>query len=230
MAFINARKLVARAGKGAATKQIGLYENVARWVARGIQLIFALIVVGFYAHRVDSDRKAGSAASAAWVYATFVAGTSCITCVLYSIPFVPVHRLFYMDGLLALLWLVVFGVFAGIFLPKESGTEWEGTSVRLMKVGVWIDLVNCLLWIATCAYGVFRTFLGRKAKAYENKIDAKLGEMEDRAIGKVTEKLPPGVTKVAERFPPGFVPARLPLGVRGVTEKLPLNRDPAHMV
>ncbi|KAK6066459.1 hypothetical protein SCUP515_10645 [Seiridium cupressi] len=193
MGFITARKLIARAGKGAATKQIGLYENVARWIARGIQLIFALIVVGLYGHRVDQDRKAGNTQSAAWMYATVVASMSCITCVIYSIPFAPVHRLWVVDSVLSVLWLAVFGVFANIFLKLEGGTEFEGTSVRIMKVAVWLDLVNCLLWLATCAYGVFRTFLGKKAKHFENKIDNKFGEFEDKAMHKVTERLPPGM-------------------------------------
>lgn len=190
MGFLTARKLAARVGKGAATKQIGLYENMARWIARGIQLIFALIVVGMYGHRVDSDRRDGSSQSAAWLYATVVAGASCITCAVYCIPFAPVHRLWPVDAVLSLGWLVVFGVFAGIFLHRESGTEYEGTSVRLMKVAVWIDLVNCILWLATTGYGVFRTFLGRKAKAIEDRLDNKLGSLEDKAMGKISEKLP----------------------------------------
>ncbi|KAI1840948.1 hypothetical protein JX265_004666 [Neoarthrinium moseri] len=188
MGFITAKKLIAKAGKGAATKQIGLYENIARWAARGIQLVFALVVVGLYAHRVDEDRRAGRAQSAAWAYATVVAGMSCITCVVYAIPFAPVHRLFAWDLTLFILWIAVFGTFANIFLKREED-EYEGTSVRVMKVGVWIDLVNCLLWLATGAYGSFRTFLGRKAKGLENKLDGTFDAWESKAKNKVAEKV-----------------------------------------
>jgi hypothetical protein len=190
MGFLTARKIAARAGKGVATKQIGLYENMARWIARGIQLIFALIIVGMYGHRVDEDRQESHLQSAAWMYGTVVAGASAITAVVYCIPFVPVYRLWVVDAVLSVGWLVVFGVFAGIFLHRESGTDYEGTSVRLMKVAVWIDLVNVLLWMATTGWGVFRTFLSKKAKHFENKIDNKLDCLEEQAMGKISEKLP----------------------------------------
>lgn len=208
MGFFTARKLIARVGKGAATKQIGIYESVARWIARGIQLAFALVVVGLYGHRVDEDRRHGNSQSVAWVYATVVASMSCITCVVYAIPFVPVHRAFIWDSILAGLWLITFGVFAGIFLKLEGGTDYEGTSVRLMKIAAWIDLVNCILWLATFGYGVFRTYLGKKAARLENKVDNKLSEFEDKAVGKVTERLPPGMVPahfVADRLPHHFV-------------------------
>ncbi|KAI0126036.1 hypothetical protein BJ170DRAFT_458604 [Xylariales sp. AK1849] len=190
MAFLTARKLIAKAGKGAATKQLGIYENIARWVARGIQLVFALIVLASYGHRVDEDRKAGNSQSAAWVYAVAVSGMSCITCIVYAIPFAPVHRLFAWDLTLFILWIAVFGTFASIFL-KRTGDDYEGTSVKAMKVAVWVDLVNCILWLCTGAYGSFRTFLGKKAKGIEGKIDNKLGALENKAMNKVTEKLPP---------------------------------------
>jgi hypothetical protein len=200
MGFITARKLIARAGKGAATKQIGLYENMTRWAARGVQLIFALLVVGLYGHRVDKDRTAGTSQAAGWVYAVLVSSLSCITCVLYAIPFVPAHRAFAWDLTLAVLWLAVFGTFAAIFLHRDGGEPYDdGVSVRVMKAAVWVDLVNCLLWLATGAYGSFRTCVGRRARGLENRIDSKLGDLESRAMGKVSEKMPPG-----------FTPAHLP--------------------
>lgn len=200
MGFVTARKLATRVGKGAATKQVALYENLARWAARGVQLIFALIVVGLYGHRVDRDRTAGTGQAVGWVYAVLVASLSSITCVVYSVPFVPVHRAFAWDLVLAVLWLALFGTFAAIFLHRDSDDDYgDGVSIRAMKAAVWVDLVNLLLWLATGAYGCFRTFLGRKARALENRIDGKLEDIESRAINKVSEKMPPG-----------FVPAHLP--------------------
>ena len=39
------KSLAKKVGKGAATKQVYIYETWARWVARGIQFILAIIVV-----------------------------------------------------------------------------------------------------------------------------------------------------------------------------------------
>ncbi|KAK7942928.1 uncharacterized protein PG986_012041 [Apiospora aurea] len=176
------------------------FELVARWIARGLQLIFALIVVGFYAHRVDEDRKAGKPQSAAWCFAVFTAGISSITTVVYSIPFViKSARLWSFDLFLFILWIATFGTFAGIFLKRESGTKYEGTSVRAMKVAVWLDLVNCIFWLITGVYGFCRTFC---SKWFGDKID------------RVFKK---GEKKVGEGIDMGFDGARD--GVRGAFSK-----------
>ncbi|KAI6081323.1 hypothetical protein F4821DRAFT_31390 [Hypoxylon rubiginosum] len=184
------KSLATRFGKGAVSKQTYVYELWARWVARGIQFILALVVVGLYGTRVDRDRRHGDPQSPAWVYALFVAGVSCITCVLYAIPnpfskrLAP-HRLFAWDVTLFILWIAVFGAFAAIFLKREED-EYQGTSVAVMKCAVWVDLVNALLWMGTAAYGGVRTFLGRKVNG---KIDHYTGKVEDAVNAKVDKGL-----------------------------------------
>ena len=159
------------------------FELIARWVVRGVQLIFALIVIGFYGHRVDQDRKAGHPQSAAWVFAVITAGLSSIATVVYSVPvFIRSARLWSFDLFLFILWIATFGTFAGIFLKRESGTKYEGTSVRAMKVAVWLDLVNCILWLCTGIYGCLRT---RCATWFDNKLD--------RAFKKGEQKIEQGV-------------------------------------
>ncbi|KAK7976213.1 hypothetical protein PG989_014676 [Apiospora arundinis] len=176
------------------------FELIARWIARGLQLIFALIVVGFYGHRVDQDRKAGKPLAAAWCFAVIVASLSCITPVIYSIPLIiKSARLWSFDLFLFILWIATFGTFAGIFLKKESGTEYEGTSVRAMKVAVWFDLINCIFWLITGVYGCLRTFC---AGWFDKKLD--------RAFKK-------GEQKIGEGIDYGFDGARN--GARGAFSK-----------
>ncbi|KAI1492513.1 hypothetical protein F5X96DRAFT_667637 [Biscogniauxia mediterranea] len=183
------KSLVTKFGKGAASKQFYIYETWARWVARGVQLILALIAAGIYARRVDLDRRAGNPQASAWVYAVSTAGLSSITCLVYAVPnpFLRSHRLFAWDFVLFILWVAVFGAMASIFLPlPDDQDEYQGTSVTLMTATVWLDLVNCLLWLITGVYGCVRTLVARKVDA---KINSKLDAIEDKVNGKINDKI-----------------------------------------
>lgn len=190
------------------------FEIIARWIVRGIQLIFALIVIGFYGHRVDQDRKAGNPQSAAWVFAVITAGLSSIASVVYSVPFIDSPRLWSFDLFLFILWIATFGTFAGIFLKRESGTKYEDTSVRAMKVAVWLDLVNCIFWLCTGIYGCLRTRCGAW-------FDKKL----DRLFKKGEQKIEQGVDA-------GFDGARNGAQKYFTRNKQPMPTPPAeaHMV
>jgi hypothetical protein len=187
-----AKTAITKGGKGALLGQARIWESIARWIARGIQLIFGLIVAGLYGHRVDEDRKAGSPQSAAWVFALFVAGASCVTCFVFALPMIKFHRLFAVDLTLFVLWIAVFGTFAAIFLKRHDGDDYEGTSVTAMKMAVWVDLVNCLLWLITGAYGCFRTFVSKKIdnrvdrmeKGINAKLDSGVSALKSKASAK----------------------------------------------
>ncbi|KAI8625719.1 hypothetical protein F5Y19DRAFT_241865 [Xylariaceae sp. FL1651] len=173
-------------GKGAITKPIYIYETWLRLVGRGLQLIFALVVLGIYGSRVSSDHNAGNSQAVQWVFAVIVASLAAITSILFAIPqpFVKTARLFAWDFTLFVLWIAVFGTFAVIFLriPEDDAHKWyEGTRVSTMRHTVWVDLVNAVFWLLTGGYGCFRTFVSRKV---DEKIDGKLEELE----GKVSDK------------------------------------------
>ncbi|KAI0110788.1 hypothetical protein GGR51DRAFT_557790 [Nemania sp. FL0031] len=177
-------------GKTAVTKPLYIYETWLRLIGRGLQLIFALIVVGLYGSRVNSDRSAGNPQASQWVYALFIASLSAITTVLFAIPqpFVKTARLFAWDLVLFVLWIAVFGVFAVLFLrmPHDDQHKWyQGVRVSTMRVAVWIDLVNALFWLLTGGYGCFRTFVSRKV---DEKIDGKLEQIESKVSSKVSDK------------------------------------------
>ncbi|KAI1082414.1 hypothetical protein F5B20DRAFT_531201 [Whalleya microplaca] len=190
------KNLAGKFGKGAITKQIYVYETWLRWAARGIQFIFAVVVIGLYGHRVDKDHRAGNPQSPSWVYALVVAGLSCITCVLYAIPNpfsrLQSHRLFPWDLVLFVLWIALFGTFANIFL-KRTDDEFEGTSVKVNKCAVWIDLVNALFWLFTGLYGAMRTCIGKKTNAkidhYQNAAESRINAKVDQYSGSMSDKI-----------------------------------------
>ncbi|KAI0446944.1 hypothetical protein F4803DRAFT_423779 [Xylaria telfairii] len=177
-------------GKGAITKPLYIYETWLRFVGRGLQLIFALTVVGLYGSRVSSDHSHDRTQAVQWVYAVFVASLSAITAVVFAIPqpFVKTARLFAWDFVLFILWIAAFGTFAVIFLrmPNDDEHKWyENTRVSVMRHAVWVDLINAFFWAFTGGYGCFRTFVSRKV---DEKMDQKLEQIEGKVSDKFNDK------------------------------------------
>lgn len=211
--------LASKFGKGAITKPIYIYETWLRLVGRGLQLIFALVVVGLYGSRVSSDHRHDRGQALQWVFALIVSTLAAITSIVFAIPqpFVRTARLFAWDFVLAILYIAVFGTFAVIFLriPEDDAHKWyENTRVSTMRHAVWVDLVNAIFWLFTGAYGCFRTFVSRKV---DEKIDGKLEQIEGKVAGKVADKMGEAnmakfgaasniASKVAPHVAPKFAP------------------------
>ncbi|KAJ4127928.1 hypothetical protein NW768_008211 [Fusarium equiseti] len=180
----------AETGKTMGKTWLKTFETVPRLICRGLQFIFALIAVGFYGHRVnkagDDDYNYGF--SPEWYFALTIAGLAAATSLIFvaitplgSLPligsrikFLKTYRAFAWDLILFITWLVVFGIFAGIFLPRDSDDKYKGASTGAMKTAVWIDLVNSILWLVSGVYGCLKTFLGDKADQMTDKVGEKL--------------------------------------------------------
>lgn len=158
-------------GRKAATAPLKAYENIPRWVVRGLQFVLGLVIVGLYGHRVQKQSDAAKESddvhvSPEWVFGLIVAGLSSITAVAFAIaaPFGAVSnrcktaRLFSWDLTLFLLWIVVFGIFAAIFLHRDNDDSYKGASTLTEKSAVWVDLVNAILWLVSGTYGFVKTF------------------------------------------------------------------------
>lgn len=180
------------AGKTMGKSWLKTFEVIPRLVCRGLQLVFALIVCGFYGNRVDADRKGDDGYSPEWIFALVVAGTSAVTAVLFAaatpLGALPVigarlklfktYRAFAWDLGLFVIWIAVFGLFAGIFLKREGGDEdrYKGARTGAMKIAVWLDLVNAILWLVSGCYGCLKTCLGERADRLTDKVGKKLFE------------------------------------------------------
>ncbi|SPO07371.1 uncharacterized protein DNG_10065 [Cephalotrichum gorgonifer] len=188
-------------GKAAGKSWLKTFEVIPRLVCRGLQFVLALVVCGFYGNRVDADRKADDGFSAEWIFAILVAGVSAATSLVFmlaaplsAIPIVggmmkmfKTYRAFAWDGVLFVLWIVVFGIFAGIFLHRDSDEEYKGSSTRAMKMAVWFDLINAILWLASTVYGGIKTYLGDKADHLTDKAGQKIFAKRNKGEGKWTE-------------------------------------------
>ncbi|ROW13559.1 hypothetical protein VPNG_04410 [Cytospora leucostoma] len=163
-------------GKKAAAAPLRAWENVPRMVVRGLQFLLGIVIVGIYGNRVSDGL------SPEWVYGLAVAGISCVTAVAFAIaaPFGAVskkfktHRLFTWDLAIFVLWIVAFGIFAGIFLHRDSKNSYKGSSTIVEKAAMWIDLVNAILWLVSGTYGFVKTFVGGKVDTLGTKATGKL--------------------------------------------------------
>ncbi|KAI0148695.1 hypothetical protein GGR57DRAFT_474029 [Xylariaceae sp. FL1272] len=179
----NAKDKGMKAGKMVILRWLQTWMLPIRLVVRGIQLIFALTVIGLYGTKVHSDSDPGKSQDARWVIAVGVGSAAAIISVLFAIAAIPqfkTHRLFAVDFTIAILYIAIFGTFATIFLPIPEDDEHEthdGASVSTMRHAVWIDLVNALFWALTGGWGCFFTFAGKKVQ-----------EVADRGFDKATNK------------------------------------------
>jgi hypothetical protein len=175
-------------GKTMGKTWLKTFEVVPRLVCRGLQFVFALIACGFYGHRVSKADDSDYGFSPEWYFALTIAGLSAATSMIFvavtplgAIPFFgsklklfKTYRAFAWDLILFITWLVVFGIFAGIFLGRSSDDKYKGASTGAMKTAVWIDLVNSILWLTSGVYGCIKTFLGEKADEMTDKVGQKL--------------------------------------------------------
>ncbi|KAJ0164459.1 hypothetical protein CTA2_946 [Colletotrichum tanaceti] len=187
----------AETGKTMGKTWLKTFEVVPRLVCRGLQFLLALVACGFYGNRVDADRKdeggggGGSGFSPEWILAVAVAGASAVTAVLFvaatplgAIPFVggririfKTYRAFAWDLVLFVAWIVVFGIFAAIFLQRDGDDDpYKGSSTGAMKAAVWVDLANAIFWFVSGVYGCIKTFLGDKTDRMTDRIGQKLFE------------------------------------------------------
>jgi hypothetical protein len=178
----------AETGKTIGKTWLKTFEVIPRMICRGLQFLFAIIACGFYGNRVDANRKDGGSFAPEWLFAITVCGVSAVTAVLYSmatplgaIPFIgskiklfKTYRAFPWDLVLFICWLVAFGMFAGIFLKRDDDDVYKGAKPAPMKIAVWIDLVNTVLWLTSGVYGALKTFLGEKADQMTNKLGDKM--------------------------------------------------------
>ncbi|EMR71189.1 hypothetical protein MGN70_010877 [Eutypa lata] len=195
--------------KGSIKKFVASPLMWLRFGGRGVQLIFALIVCGFYGARVAADHRDGNAQAAAWVYALFVATVSSITAIVFAIPFWKTHKLFFWDLLLFVLWIAVFGTFAGKFLhvsdedKAKYDEDGDHVNVVAMKTAVWLDLLNCIFWLLTAAYGFIYGYTVEKGKGFgrffAGKATGKLGDLEAGAHDKINDRFGPAFDTYEEK-------------------------------
>ncbi|PSR75849.1 hypothetical protein BD289DRAFT_346633, partial [Coniella lustricola] len=170
------------AGTKAATAPLRAWENIPRLAVRGLQFLLALIIVGIYGVRVGHGRSDSADASPAWWFGMMVGVLSCISALIlaFTAPLgmfsdrFKTHHLFGWDLVFFLLWIIVFGIFEGIFHDRSSDNPYKDSSTAVEKSAAWLDLVNALLWLVSGVYGGIKTWLGRRRDALKDRVQHRL--------------------------------------------------------
>lgn len=167
-------------GAAVATAPLRAAENIPRLAVRGLQFLFALVMVGVYGVRLGAIRRGDSddsttndSAGACWWYGVVVGVAACLASLVlaFAAPLGAVsrrcrtHHLFAVDAFLCLNWFIVFGVFFGIFHDRAGDDPYQGASVAVQRSVAWVDLVNALLWLVSAVYGGVKTWVGRRRDA-----------------------------------------------------------------
>ncbi|CAF3634718.1 hypothetical protein QX201_007692 [Fusarium graminearum] len=146
----------------------GVAGLISRALLRTLQCIFAVVVAVLYGldlqQATDNNVKPGSA----WIYAEFVAGVSIILCVTHLFFTTAVWYWSLLDGLVCILWLSQFGVFASAYLgtgkPLENEEFAASVSRGRMQSAVWVNFISMLLWLATTIQGIMGCCARRKKR------------------------------------------------------------------
>ncbi|TWU72832.1 hypothetical protein ED733_001939 [Metarhizium rileyi] len=183
-------------GKEMGKSYLKTFEVVPRLVLRGVQLIAAIIICGFYGNRINVEQKDHQKIGMVWVYAVTIAGLSGVTAIFFaaaasagSIPVIgsrlkllKAYRAYPWDAFLFVAWMSVFGTFAHLFLKRKADDKYRGSNTAAMKIALWIDLTNAVLWFLSALYGWFKAFAARKADRLTDKAGQKIFKTESNAV------------------------------------------------
>jgi hypothetical protein len=144
-----------------------------RMALRFLQFVLGLTVCGLYGTDLHTATQKHASMDPGWVYAVTVAGMSCVTCLVYFAPVVKSWVFWPWDLLLFILWTAVFGNFARIFLhanPKDFKPGFSPSYAR-MHNGIWVDLVNMLLWFITGTWAAVVFCMHRKRSLHTGRAE-----------------------------------------------------------
>ncbi|RAH50640.1 MARVEL domain-containing protein [Aspergillus brunneoviolaceus CBS 621.78] len=169
---------------------------ITRAIIRTLQLIFAVLVAALYAVDLAHATETRSRASSEWIFAQTVACLSAVTavvhCTLGRKRVVAAWSAW--DFVLFVLWLAQTGVFGTIYISDDVELLYRErtTSLLRMRVAVWIDLVNMVLWLGTTVMGLVWCVRARKSSRCAKGCDCagavRGPEVENVMVGSSTRK------------------------------------------
>ncbi|KAI8692007.1 MARVEL domain-containing protein [Fusarium sp. Ph1] len=143
---------------------VGLTGVMSRALFRALQCLFAVVVAILYGLDLQKATSKHLEADSRWIYAEFVAGVSMTICIIHLFFTATSCGWTILDGMVSVLWLAQFGVFASQLLSDNTplyDAKFYASESR-MKAAVWINLISMLLWFATTVLGTMRCCARRR--------------------------------------------------------------------
>ncbi|KAI9372553.1 hypothetical protein BJX61DRAFT_435687 [Aspergillus egyptiacus] len=154
-------------------------KELAALLLAFLQFAFGLAVIGLYSQDINAARDSGANAPSKWVYAVVTAFLSTVSAGIYMVLgwwwrkrgkesfaqrrglYLP---LFVWEGVLVVLWLVVFGIFGEMYIGvyHVGGQEGGERKVTRMRRAVWVDLACLVFWVVSATWRGVRWWRGKK--------------------------------------------------------------------
>jgi hypothetical protein len=151
----------------------GVAGLISRVALCTLQCIFAILVAVLYGLDLQQARNNNAKAYSAWIYAEFVAGVSMLICLAHLFYTMTMWYWGLLDGLVFVLQLAQFRVFATTYLGTGEKLEDDGfaavASRSRMLSAVWVNLASMLLWLATTIQGIMGCCASRKNAQRKDK-------------------------------------------------------------
>lgn len=83
---------------------------------------------------------------------------------------------------MSILWLVLFGIFAKLYITVDEERTAKDDGLRRMHHAVWVDLVNLSFWMITAAWCGLRWWRGGRETRQQEKNEqfaAEEGQMRE---------------------------------------------------
>ncbi|KAI9694382.1 MAG: hypothetical protein M1820_008982 [Bogoriella megaspora] len=152
----------------------GKLPRILSFLLRLSQLCLSLATITIYAPYLTRAHSAHVYYDTRWFYAVVVSSLTILTCLIligimslnsFRSSVIPIHvrPLMIWDYLLALLWVVVTGIF-GTMYGKEK-PEGDKRIVQ-MKNAVWVDLALFLLFLGSAAWATIRVLKHRREERW----------------------------------------------------------------
>jgi len=127
----------------------GIPLLVARYFLRTLQLVCALTTIVIWGADIQGAKDGGYKIHGDWLFSVVVSSASLIVTVVWMVPVITDWRMWFIDAVMALFWLIVFAIWGRNYIPRTC----TDNNCQQLKLSAWFSLAAWLLWITTAVVG-----------------------------------------------------------------------------
>ncbi|KAF8454082.1 hypothetical protein BDZ91DRAFT_801961 [Kalaharituber pfeilii] len=148
------------------TPNCGHFTGLHWSLWRILQCTFAIATIVIWGGDVHAAQKTGQALHSDWIFSLVISCMSLVVALIWLLPCTKSHRLLFADVFLALMWLIVFGIWAKNYIPRNCHENYD---CQQLKYSVWFSLAALLFWLSSAVYGFWRFRKERKGGSWGAK-------------------------------------------------------------